>query len=197
MPCPSWGISPKHCMTGSRLRNTKGTVCEKCYACKGHYTMINTEHAHEQRLAALEHPRWTDAMVAQILLHTDAFFRWFDSGDVQSKEHAEKILDVARRTPSVAHWIPSLELSIWNDVYGAIPRNVTVRISSPLIDKHRPNKTFNTSLVKHADKDTWTTLVQQNSQNLWHCPAPLQDNKCLACRACWDKDIKTVAYRQH
>ncbi len=29
------------------------------------------------------------------------------------------------------------------------------------------------------------------------CPAAKQDNKCLSCRACWDKSVPNVAYGKH
>ena len=29
------------------------------------------------------------------------------------------------------------------------------------------------------------------------CPAPTQGGKCLDCRACWSKDIKSVIYGKH
>jgi len=29
------------------------------------------------------------------------------------------------------------------------------------------------------------------------CPAPDQDNQCKDCRACWNRQIKNVAYYKH
>ena len=36
MPSYAWGISAKHCNVGSKLAKIKGTICNKCYALKGH-----------------------------------------------------------------------------------------------------------------------------------------------------------------
>ena len=38
MPAYAWGISAKQCKVGSKLAKIKGTICNKCYALKGHYT---------------------------------------------------------------------------------------------------------------------------------------------------------------
>ena len=29
------------------------------------------------------------------------------------------------------------------------------------------------------------------------CPAPDQNNECKDCRACWNKDVKNIAYGKH
>ena len=36
MPSYAWGISAKKCLTGSKLAKIPGTICNKCYALKGH-----------------------------------------------------------------------------------------------------------------------------------------------------------------
>mgnify|MGYP003328863762 CR=1 FL=1 len=41
MPSYAWGISAKHCNVGSKLAKIKGTICNKCYALKGHYAFKN------------------------------------------------------------------------------------------------------------------------------------------------------------
>ena len=33
--------------------------------------------------------------------------------------------------------------------------------------------------------------------NSWRCPALDQGGSCLECRACWDSDVKDVAYTKH
>ena len=49
MPSYAWGISAKHCNTGSKLAKIKGTICNKSYALKGHYALKNVFDAHEIR----------------------------------------------------------------------------------------------------------------------------------------------------
>jgi hypothetical protein len=181
-------------MTGSKLQQIKGTTCSTCYARKGHYRFANTERAHEERYQKIQDPEWEDAMVAQILLNTDRYFRWFDSGDVQSKEHAQKICNIARRTPGILHWLPSQELSIWRALKDQIPENLIVRVSSIEVGKRRKVTGFLTSMVIKATKKEWPTL---ENTDVYHCPSSLQGNRCGQCRACWDSSIQTVAYRHH
>ena len=62
MPSYAWGISAKHCNVGSKLAKIKGTICNKCYALKGHYSFKNVFNAHEIRRKAIELPEWVDYM---------------------------------------------------------------------------------------------------------------------------------------
>ena len=62
MPSYAWGISAKHCNVGSKLAKIKGTICNKCYALKGHYAFKNVFDAHEIRRNAIEMPEWVDYM---------------------------------------------------------------------------------------------------------------------------------------
>ena len=82
MPCKSWGISAKACKTGGKLAKVEGTVCHGCYALKGAYVWPVVEKAHAKRLDAIYTAGWVDAMVTAI--NGDEYFRWFDSGDIQS-----------------------------------------------------------------------------------------------------------------
>ena len=53
MPAFAWGIPIEKCNTGSKLAKVKGTICNKCYALKGHYVFKNVK-AHEIRRKAIE-----------------------------------------------------------------------------------------------------------------------------------------------
>ena len=136
-------------------------------------------------------------MVTQIRAECDTHFRWFDSGDVQSTKHARDIIKIARQTPHIDHWSPSLELSTWNSVKDAIPGNLVVRLSSTKLERPRRTKNFVTSYIKKCSLEFWKGLVAKNTKKEHHCPAPLQNNKCGSCRACWDPKIQTVVYHQH
>ncbi len=62
------------------------------------------------------------------------FHRWHDSGDLQSVEHLEKIIEVCRRTPQIQHWLPTRELAILRACRERIPANLTIRVSATMID---------------------------------------------------------------
>ena len=48
-------------------------------------------------------------MVRQIVHAKEKYFRWHDSGDVQSMKHLLNILAVARQTPKIKYWLPTKE----------------------------------------------------------------------------------------
>ena len=118
MPSYAWGISAKKCKTGSKLAKIKGTICNKCYALKGHYVFKPVKVAHKIRLDAVKLPEWVDYM-AELLTQkykrldkSRLFHRWFDSGDIQSYEHLMKIFEVCERTPQINHWLATREYQI-------------------------------------------------------------------------------------
>ena len=190
MPCSSYSIPASRCITGSKLRNVEGSTCSSCYACKGQYRFSNVQAALETRFASLEHPEWVSAMTAQITAaNKNGFFRWHDSGDIQSVAHLRNIVLVALATPDIKHWIPTREYKIVADYrkqYGAFPANLTVRLSAHMVDGAAPNMGLPTSTV-HSTPNTDSHV----------CPAPTQGNKCMDCRACWSGDVANVSYHIH
>ena len=123
MPGLSYSLPAWECITGSKLRKVKNSVCASCYALKGNYT----------RYKAIKKETWTAAMVAQI--KRQKFFRWHDAGDIQSLQHLEKIFEVCRLTPDTKHWMPTREASILQQVKPEeVPKNLIIRMSSHMID---------------------------------------------------------------
>ena len=185
MPGHSFSIPASRCITGSKLRKVKGSVCSMCYALKGNYKRFpNVEKALEKRYQLLNHPQWVDAMVLLIEKTGDRYFRWHDAGDIQSVEHLNNIFAVCRLTPQVSHWLPTRETQFIKQIsIDDVPANLVIRISSHMIDQ-APVKWW-----PHT-----STVVSDHSQS---CPAPSQDNKCQDCRACWDSSVPTVSYSAH
>ena len=181
MPGPSINLPAWNCITGLKLQAVKNSVCAGCYAMKGRYRFPNVREAMDRRLTALKDPRWVDAMVT--LITGEKYFRWHDSGDIQSPEHLNNIFEVCKRTPDTQHWMPTREVKFLTlmdpDV---VPKNLIIRISSHMIDQ---------GPVKHWP---WTSTVVTAGKT---CPAAEQGNKCKECRACWDRSVKNVAYGKH
>ena len=181
MPGPAHNLPAWRCITGVKLQAVKGSVCAGCYAMKGRYRFRNVREALDRRLAALKDPRWVDAMVT--LISGEPWFRWHDSGDIQSPEHLKNIFEVCKRTPGTRHWMPTREVKFLTlmdpDV---VPENLIIRISSHMVDQ---------GPVKHWP---WTSTVVTSGKT---CPAAEQDNECKDCRACWDRSVKNVAYPKH
>ena len=109
MPGPAHNLPAVACKTGAKLVKIPGSVCAGCYALKGRYRFKNVQAALNRRLQALEDPRWVDAMV--VVITGEKYFRWHDSGDIQSLKHLENIFEVCKRTPGTSHWMPTREAS--------------------------------------------------------------------------------------
>ena len=182
MPGWAYGIPARECKTGSKLVKVKGSTCEGCYALKGCYVFPVVQAAQYKRLDSIKHPAWVKAMTALINSKKSKFFRWHDSGDVQSVKHLAKIFEVCRRSPDVQHWMPTREA--WVKSYlSRAPKNLVIRFSMPMVDQEAAASWPHTSTVVSGSGRT--------------CPAPDQDNACGSCRACWDPSVRNVAYGKH
>lgn len=191
MPGYSISLSASKCPMGSKLRKIKGSVCENCYACKGRYLFSNVTVAHARRLEALNHPQWIEAVVFMINKRAakSPVFRWHDSGDLQSMNHLEAILQVVRETPTVKHWLPTKEYKLISSFLkrgGKFPKNVCVRVSMPMTAQ-KPN----------AYRGLPTSTV--NSKEGFACPVKNGSETCdtYNCRACWDNDVANIDYSVH
>ena len=181
MPCYSINLPATECKTGAKLARVPGTTCHGCYALKGRYRFKTTKRAMARRLRAITGPRWVQAMTALITGHK--YFRWHDSGDLQSVQHLKNIFEVCKQTPSTKHWLPTREHSLLRlmdpDI---IPPNLIIRVSATKVDGRAPSWW------------PWTSTVSTQSKT---CPAPDQGGKCKSCRACWSRDIQNVTYAKH
>lgn len=195
MPCPAWGVSADACRRGSRLALKPGTVCAACYARRGHYTGASVSAAHERRLAALAHPLWPDAMAVLVDAYCrGAYFRWFDAGDLQSLDHLEQILWIARRTPTVRHWLPTHETGIVRHRLDAIPSNLTIRISADLIGAPATNALGLPTSTVHRDVASPVRPTRSKRSASIECLAYLRGHRCGSCRACWSPKVANVSY---
>lgn len=201
MPCHGWSISARLCIMGAILHAVPGTVCRFCYALRGRYVFANVQAALARRLAAYhrEGPEeWARLMSSLILaVERSGFFRWFDSGDVQSVAMARAIRDVATRTPGVRHWIPTKERDLWRKALGdgiALPQNAVLRISAPYVGQAIavPRWAVNVGAVTTSS----VGLIDLGGIAA-SCRAPQQGGKCLECRLCWDGETFRVNYEQH
>ncbi len=174
-----------------KLRNVSGSICSKCYALKGRYVFPNVKNALMRRFNKISDPMWVDAMTIAIGgTESSGFFRWHDSGDIQSLKHLTDICQIAKNLPNISFWLPTREYSIvaqYVKQYGALPENLTVRLSALMINGQPPVSIANRlGCVTSGVSDIGFT-----------CPSSAQGNKCLNCRACWDKSVSNVNYKTH
>ena len=182
MPGLSYSLPAWACQTGSKLRKVKTSPCYGCYAMKNNYIRYPAiKIAQYRRLAAIKMEGWTRAMAVQIL--KQKYFRWHDAGDVQSHEHMAKIIEVCKLTPNTKHWLPTQERQYLPKPED-VPDNLIIRLSRSKVDGPAGNAWSHDSGV--------TTKEGERT-----CPAPDQGGACKDCRACWNKDIKSVIYGKH
>ena len=185
MPGPAYNLPATQCITGAKLVQIPGSVCAGCYALKGRYKFSNVRLALARRLESLKHPRWVEAMTA--LIAGEPWFRWHDSGDLQSAWHLKQIFEVCKRTPETSHWLPTREsrfLIYWQ--FGEkVPKNLKIVLSDHMNDQRVPPSWWPYTSGVTTDHEAVT------------CPAASQGNKCRSCRKCWDRSTKRVIYGKH
>lgn len=174
---------------GSLLRKVKGSTCGKCYALKGMYVFPVVKEAQARRLESISRPGWVEAMQELISRKGKKvpYFRWHDAGDIQSVEHLEKIVAIAKNLPGISFWLPTRETAIVKGFLRAgntFPENLTVRISAHMIGRA-------------PEKISGTVGSSVENPSAFQCPAPKQGNACLECRSCWDPKVEEVSYHAH
>jgi hypothetical protein len=201
MPGTGYAHSATACITGSKLAKIPGTPCHNCYAItlqklrpsvdKGWKANTERWNAAQKSKKTLE--AWIEAMVYQIVRYnTDGYHRWFVSGDLQSLEMLEAIVEVADRTPNIKHWLPTQEREIvetYRTKHNYWPDNLILRMSASKIDGAIPRGEKNVSSV-------FTKSVGVPS-GATECLAHTRQNTCGPCRACWDTNVKHIAYPKH
>ena len=191
MPCHGYSIPASRCKTGRKMRAVKNSICSICYALKGRYSFAPVQNALERRYKTIRGKSWVADMVNAInRVEKSGFFRWHDSGDVQSVSHFKKICDIARLTPSIKYWLPTREFAFvreYLDKGNVIPDNLTVRFSALMVNGAAPE-----SLAKRLG-----VQVSGACASAFTCPASTQGNVCGTCRACWSKETFNVTYKTH
>ena len=198
MPGCGYSIHPRYCVTGSKLRKIPGSVCFGCYACKGNYRFACVQIALERRYQIIKRvldsgrgsELWnlfTAAM--QTLLTGQQRFRVHDAGDLQSLRHLYLWCEIAADSPRTEFWLPSKELTIIRAIpLASIPDNLTIRYSSPTLDKITRSYPVNSATFSKG------TVIPESA---FVCPAAAQGNTCGDCRACWNPSVETVIYAKH
>lgn len=197
MPCKSFSTPTLACVTGYKLAQVPGTVCSDCYAQKGFYrAYANTiEPAQHARLDALLNESaglWEEAMAT--LIGNDPHFRWFDSGDIPSFSALLRIIWVCALTPNTQHWLVTREYAMVKQYVKEypVPVNVTVRLSAAY-----PDMPLRLERALRQPGITTANVHHKRAQMGHECPAPKQGNQCGACRACWDRTVPAVSYKEH
>lgn len=215
MPCYTYNLPASKCKTGAKLATIPGSVCFGCYAADNvawkqrqakhdkrrfklsRYCMHQTQHALKRRFESLQNPLWVPAMVYLIRHFAKPntsygrpaikYFRWHDSGDVQSVNHFRNIIQIAEATSNVKHWMPTREYGIVTP--HKTPENLIVRLSAHMENSAPPSGYgLPTSTVSTGDKPENGGL---------RCHANEREGSCGKCRKCWNPNIKNIDYKKH
>ena len=196
MPGKSWSQSAWETCPGAR--NDDGSpvsACEFCYALTGAYQFPGTIAARKHNEADWQKNGWVRAMVKEI--KGMKYFRWFDSGDINSVVLAGKIWAVIASTPDTMHWLPTRshkDKAIAYRLEGIRNlSNVVVRYSSDSREGERLDSTLypnNSTIIQSKDD-----FIPEKGVAL--CRSGERGGKCGSCRACWSTAVTTVAYIHH
>lgn len=196
MPCRGWSIPAVHCKVGAKLRKIVGSICFKCYALKGMYMFPKVRACLERRFNILMRALSDDVARTEFraafvrLLRDETLFRWLDSGDIQNVAHLWLIVDIANDNPHVRFWLPTRERDIVRKFAQsgiAIPPNLTIRISAPMID----------GAPLGLDGFPTSTVHKNEKPHGEVCLAYTRGGYCADCRLCWDPNVKNVSYPVH
>jgi len=193
MVVPSTGFNTDTCITGSKLMKCEGSVCSDCYANKGHARTFDyvVRPARDRRLKALKNKGWVDAWVYILnnkkIYQKHKVMRWHDSGDLQSEQHLDNIVEVARRTPDIQHWLPTKEAFVkWRGNY---PSNLVIRLSGSFVDGNAPKFAHTSTVTSDINKVTCLASLPDDHPN--------RIDGCGDCRKCYDSEVKNVCYYEH
>ena len=183
----SSSLSAWDCQQGSILAEIPGSVCHGCYARKGMYGFPKVKAALQKRTKLISDESWVKAWV-YVLKHkkrivSSGLFRHHDSGDIQNMEHLKKIIEVAKQTPEIKHWLPTKESKMLKKFKGDIPKNLLIRLSGSMIDGKPPIYAHTSTVTTNKDEAT--------------CRAFETDGECQGCTKCWDDSIANIVYFKH
>tara|TARA_R110000751_G_scaffold62_1_gene271 strand:- start:2312 stop:3061 length:750 start_codon:yes stop_codon:yes gene_type:complete len=201
MPSFAYNIPAWECKVGSKLVNVVGSTCEKCYALRGRYNFSNVKDALYRRFETLQGKFWKESMVLSIAIFNhgkncdSGYFRWHDSGDLQSIKHFADICFIAEMLPEVKFWLPTREYSIVKSFAGSIPVNLVVRYSAHMNNsiKEVKNKLQNSIVID--SEEMLPSLTMEG--NVCHATRKESSHQCEDCRKCWDSKVRTIAYLKH
>jgi hypothetical protein len=187
--CFSWSLQALETCQGSIGKDGQLVeVCQGCYATQGFYHMPDAIKLRQNNKEDWQSSDWVARMVKA--LSKQKKFRWFDSGDIYSVDLAWKIHEVCRLTPHVKHWLPTRmhKFDKYAHVLGALDSlpNVVVRLSADNVEEQIAGTTTSMVIKTH-----------EHRRGVHVCPSSLQAGKCDTCTACWNKDVKVVAYVAH
>jgi len=186
----SWSLPAGDSCPGAK----DAEVCKSCYAKKGMYRFPVVKNVREYNKEDYKKSDWVERMTKAV--NKFDYFRWFDSGDLESKELATKIFSVIHNTPNVKHWLPTRSDKIRSmrsaiGLLEALP-NVAVRRSADNVGLTKPERlNVNSYVITPED------IPNAQLLNITICPvgSNAAQKSCGTCTACYTDT--PVAYVLH
>jgi ABC-type branched-subunit amino acid transport system ATPase component len=99
----------------------------------------------------------------------------------------QKIFEICRQTPHIKHWLATREYQIVKHFKEEdVPENLCLRVSALEVDGAIPKFW------------QWTSGVHKDKRHKGkECRAYTTNNECGSCRACWNRKVKQVSYKEH
>ncbi len=190
----SWSLQAYNtCPASIDKKGDLVAACSGCYAAFGNYRFSNVKATREYNKQIWQDDKFVSDFTR--ILQTERYFRWFDSGDLYSLALANKVYEIMLATPHVLHWLPTrmYKFKKFHNILQKMQSldNVVIRLSSDGIDG---------SIVDSDVVATNSTILPAENLEEYDgfvCPAYVQDGKCNDCKACYSKDVKTIAYIAH
>ena len=197
----SWSLPAGSSCPGSH----DAEVCKGCYAKKGMYRFPVVKNVREFNKEDYHRDEWVDEMVKEVSKFD--YFRWFDSGDIETQELAHKISQVIKKTRDTKHWLPTRSDKI-QDIKNILlsthyykgkrhssiscKENVVVRRSADNIGFKQERPGVNSFVIREED------LFECAKRGIHLCPVtkPGSTQKsCDTCTMCYTNE--PVAYLLH
>lgn len=170
---------------------------EKCYARKGtqQIAVVQAAYYRNLRLYNDDPDEFFEQVYYKIKFSGLPLVRWFDSGDLPSYDFLERVVELCKRTPTAKHMMFTKKYDLVNqylDVYKTLPDNLNIMFSAwdKLWDVPNPYG-LGVAYVDFDDK----RMNPDFPKNTFVCPG--KESTCSMCRACWNKKLKAVLFKQH
>lgn len=168
-----------------------------CYAGKGAQKIANVQAAYSRnfRIYTEDPEGFFEQMYYKIKFSGLSKVRLFDSGDFPDMNFIHRLIDLCNKTPQVKYMAFTKRYELINEYIvcnGPLPDNLNIIFSA--WDKlwNVPNP-FNLG-VAYIDFDD-KRLNPDIPNNAFICPA--KEMTCSACGVCWNKNVKSVVFKQH
>lgn len=175
-------------------------ISSKCYCMKGPqacYASVLGAYYRNWRLWQENPKRFEEQVNAIICYNGLPLFRWCDAGDFPDYEFFLMTIRVARKNPEVKFMAYTKKYEMINQYFESdvkeLPGNYTLRFSQWDKSWNVPNP-YSLPIATVAFKDS--KLSPEIAQNAFWCEGTGKTS-CSMCRACWNKKIKQVVFKQH